>query len=365
MVDFLLPPADLKRFLSLRTAGIAFADRQTGGIGMLRWGFLGTSFISHTMAKAVAKSAGSKLVAVSGRDPARLDAFATQYDVPRRYDTLDAVAEDADVDVVYVGLPNNLHAQAVIGAAARGKAVLCEKSLATNMDDARAIAQAVTETGIFFVEGLMYLSHPIIAAFGEVIESGRLGRLRTVSATYAADIWDVVNPHGKGTIFNLGCYPASLLHYVLKMGCGDTAFPRRQVQATGNRSAKDGNLCDATAILRFDNGLIAGLTSTDSFGMSYEFTVRGELGSLRFLTNPWLPAAGDNSFEIELYGHPVERVTRSSRYDAFDYQVQLVEAAIRNGHREAPLPSPSLADSLQIMSFLTEWQALSERAIDG
>ncbi|MFS8050765.1 Gfo/Idh/MocA family protein [Rhizobium sp. BR 314] len=330
---------------------------------MLRWGFLGTSFISHTMAKAVARSAGSKLVAVSGRDPARLDAFGTQYDVPKRYDTLEAVAEDTDVDVIYVGLPNDLHARAVLAAAAQGKAVLCEKSLATTMDDARAISKAVRDSGIFFVEGLMYLGHPIIAAFGDVIASGRLGRLRMVSATYAADIWDVVNPNGNGTVFNLGCYPASLLHYVLKRGGGDAVFEQRRVQAIGNRSPKDGNICDAAAILRFDNGLIAGLTSTDSFGMSHEFTVRGDLGSLRFLTNPWLPAAGDNSFEIEIYGHPVERVTHSSDHDAFDYQVQLVEAAIADGHREASSPSPSLADSLEIMGLLTEWQALAESAI--
>lgn len=329
---------------------------------MLRWGFLGTSFISHTMAKAVARSAGSQLVAVSGRDQDRLDAFATQYEVPRRYDSLNAVAEDGDVDVIYVGLPNNLHAQAVIAAAAQGKAVLCEKSLATNMEDARAIAKAVKDSGIFFVEGLMYLSHPIIAAFGGIIESDRLGRLRTVSATYAADIWDVVNPNGKGTIFNLGCYPASLLHYVLKKGCGDAVFAQRHVQATGNRSPKDRNICDATAILKFDNGLIASITSTDSFGMSHEFIVRGELGSVRFLTNPWLPAVGENSLEIEIYGHPIERLTLSSGYDAFDYQVQLVEAAIRNGQREATSPSPSLEDSLQIMGFLTEWQALTESA---
>ncbi len=329
---------------------------------MLRWGFLGTSFISHTMAKAVAGSAGSELVAVSGRDCARLDAFATQYHVPRRYGTLDALAADEDVDVIYVGLPNNVHAQAVIAAAAQGKAILCEKSLATNMSDARAIAQAVQDSGIFFVEGLMYLSHPIIAAFGDVIKSGRLGRLRAVSATYAADIWDVVNPDGNGTIFNLGCYPASLLHYVLKKGGDDAVFAQRQVQATGNRSPKDRNMCDATAIIKFASGLIAGITSTDSFGMSHEFTVRGELGSLRFLTNPWLPAAGENSFEIEIYGHPIERITHSSGYDAFDYQVQRVEAAMRNGHREAAPPSPSLDDSLQIMGFLTEWQLLAESA---
>lgn len=332
---------------------------------MLRWGFLGTSFISHTMAKAVADSAGSKLVAVFGRDQDRLDAFATQYDVPKRYDRLEAIVADADVDIIYVGLPNNLHAQAVIAAAIGGKAVLCEKSLATNMDDALALARAVTDSRVFFVEGLMYLSHPIIAAFGDVIGSGRLGRLRTVSATYAANIWDVVNPEGKGTIFNLGCYPVSLLHYVLKRSGGDAMFAQRQMLATGNRSSKDGNICDATAIMRFADGLIANVTSTDSFGMSHEFIVRGELGSLRFLTNPWLPAAGDNSFEIELYGQPAERVTLSSGYDAFDYQVRLAETAMGKGHREAPLPSPGLADSLNIMGALTDWQAIAERAIDG
>lgn len=328
---------------------------------MLRWGFLGTSFISHTMARAIANSANSQLLAVYGREPGRLQAFASEYGIARCYESVEALAADADVDVVYVGLPNDVHAAAVISVAAQGKAILCEKSLTTDMDDARALADAVSQSGVFFVEGLMYLSHPLIAAFGEVIASGRLGRLRTISATYAADIWNVVNPNGGGTIFNLGCYPASLLHYVLQTAFGNGAFSQRQMSAFGNRSSKDGNICDTTAIVQFESGLLASLTSTDSFGMSHEFAVRGELGSVRFVTNPWLPVAGENSFEVEIYGQAPEKTVLVSRYDAFDSQVQMVENCLGDGRTEALRPSPRMRDSLDIMGFLTEWQALAAR----
>ncbi|MDM9624199.1 Gfo/Idh/MocA family oxidoreductase [Rhizobium sp. S96] len=323
---------------------------------MLRWGILGTSFISHTVADAISASDGSQIVAVAGRDPGRLAEFADQHAIARRYSTVDAMVDDPDIDVVYVGLPNNVHHEAVIKAAAKGKAVLSEKSLTTTMAEAQALAAAVRQSRIFFLEGLMYLSHPIIAELGGIIRSGRLGTVRSIAGLYAADIWKLVNPLGKGTLYNLGCYPASLLQYVVQTAFGPQAFADRSISGHGNISSHDGNICDASLSIRFGNGTLATLQSTDSYGMSFDFVVRGDLGSVRFRTNPWLPTAGDNILEIEDYGRPSEQIRVPSDFDAFGQQVRLVERCIAEELKEAPRPSPRLTDSIEIMELLTEWE---------
>ncbi|WP_457579883.1 Gfo/Idh/MocA family protein [Ensifer canadensis] len=322
---------------------------------MLRWGILGTSFISDTMAEAISASDGSRIEAVAGRDLQRLSDFSARHGIAKHYSGYDALLDDPAIDVVYVGLPNNMHHEAVIRATERGKAVLSEKSLTTTMAEAGALSQAVRDRDIFFLEGLMYLCHPLMAKAGEILRSGRLGAIRSVSGFYAADIWKFVNPKGKGTIFNLGCYPASLLHYVIQTGCWQDAFSSRQTSAFGNVSPHDGNICDASLSVRFDNGVLATLQSTDSFGMSFAFSILGERGTLRFLTNPWLPVAGENRLEFCEYGQAPEEIVALSDHDAFGHQVRLVETCLQAGLKEAPRPAPRLADSLEIMSLLSVW----------
>ncbi len=329
---------------------------------MLRWGILGTSFISNTMADAICTSEGSFIEAVVGRDPERLEAFARRHNVAKRYATVEALVDDPEIDVVYVGLPNNLHHEAVIRAAQRGKAVVCEKSLATGMADALALANEVRTADIFFLEGLMYLNHPVIAELGNIIRSGRLGAVRSIAGLYAADIWKLVNPNGNGTLYNLGCYPASLLHYVIQTAFGPEAFSDRIMSGHGNISPKDHSICDAALAVRFGTGTLATLQSTDSYGMSFDFTVRGDLGSVRFATNPWLPIAGDNILDVEEYGKAPEQVTIGSDVDAFGHQVRVVERCLSLGLKQAERPSPSLGDSLEIMALLTEWEALCKAA---
>ncbi|UKZ94511.1 uncharacterized protein TrAFT101_009383 [Trichoderma asperellum] len=325
---------------------------------MLRWGILGTSFISDTVVKAILASPGSRITAVFGRNEARLAAFAAKYNIATKYQDLDALLDDAEVDVVYVGLPSHMHSPAVIAAAKRGKAILSEKSLATTMEDSHAMIAAVKEANVFFLEGLMYLCHPLMEKVASIVQSGVLGTVKGMSGYYAANIWKKANPLGMGTIYNLGCYPASLVHFIMETAFGSEAFGKRQITGLGNVS-NEGSLHvrDASLNIRFDNGVLATIQSTDSFGNDFSFSIQGDKGVLRFRTNPWLPLAGDNIIEIKTYGGSTEEIVVSAQMDAFGHQVKRVEDCIAQGVKEAPRPSPSWTNSVEIMGLLTDWEA--------
>lgn len=330
---------------------------------MLRWGFLGTSFISGTMAEAIARSQGSSVVAVAGRDPARLQDFAARFTIPKSFLTYDALCHDPDVDVVYVGLPNHIHHEYSLLAAACGKHVLCEKSLSIDMEKTESLLKGLSDKPVFFVEGLMYRAHPVIDALAKLIQDGRLGNPRVISAYYHADIAQFVNPMGKGALYNLGCYPASLLQLVMKSSFGDEAFENRSLSGFGLTSGTDGNITDAVVNVRFDNGVLAQIATSETHGMAYGFTVTGQSASACFRTNPWLPEVGDNVIEIidHANGSVRETVVVNTGMDAFDHQVRMVETAIAEGRREAPFPSPSHSDSRAIMRFLTDWETACRR----
>ena len=323
---------------------------------MLRWAVLGTGFISDTVADAIKQSDGSSLVAVCGRSSEKVTDFAKRHDVPKTYVDQSDLMADPDVDAVYIGLPNHVHLPATRAAAQAGKAVLSEKSLTTTYADAETLIESVQSSNTFFLEGLMYLSHPLYRKLASLLTDQRLGAIRTVHAVYAANIKDVVNPAGRGTLYNLGCYPASLLHFVIQQACGEDAFSNYRIKASGNLNS-DGNICDAAASIHFENGILATLHSTDSYGMHHAFEIVGTDGSLRFYTNPWHPLAGDNLLEIREHGNPAERIIHSDTHNSFFYQIKVVEQCVAQGLTQAPRPSPRWRDSLEIMRLLTDWEA--------
>ncbi|CAI6316913.1 unnamed protein product [Periconia digitata] len=322
----------------------------------LRWGILGTSFISHTVVDAIAQSPGSTAHAVFGRDEARLAAFAKKFNIAKRYTSIESLLDNDEVDVVYVGLPNHMHHDAVVAAAKRGKHLLSEKSLCTTMQDAQSMAQACREGKVFFLEGLMYLCHPVMEKVGEIIRSGELGELRSLNGHYAANIWKKANPLGMGTIYNLGCYPASLMHFIVETSSGREAFTKRHVQASGNRHPETNVIQDASLIVRFEDGILGNVFSTDSYGNDFGFTVMGDKAVMRFKTNPWLPKAGDNIIEIKPYKGDARQIVVSGEFDAFGYQVRKVEDYLKSGRLEAARPSLNLEQSVDLMGLLTEWE---------
>jgi predicted dehydrogenase len=323
---------------------------------MLRWAILGTGFISNTVVDAIALSNDSRVDVVAGRDAGRVAAFAVAHGISRHCVSYNEAINDPDIDAVYIGTPNHEHHRLAIAAAAAGKAVLSEKALTTTMDSAHELADAVRDR-IFFVEGLMYLSHPLHARFVEVLSDDRTGTITAVHGRYAANIAHLVNPLGRGTIYNIGCYPASLLHLTIQTAFGDKAFAKRTMTGAGTLTP-DGTVGSATASIKFANGVLASLSSTDDYGMTHSFSVLTTTGELRFNTNPWLPLAGANLLTWAPYDGEPETIEVMSEHDAFFHQTKLVERCVAAGQTEADRPSPRLADSLEIMELLTTWEAL-------
>ena len=324
----------------------------------LRWAILGTSFISHTVARAIAESPGSETVVVMGRDPKRLAEFQARYGIAHTFTAIDDAVGHADVDALYVGLPNHLHHEAARAAARAGRAILSEKSLTVTVEQAEQLVDSVRGR-VFFVEGLMYLAHPIIHRFAEVLADGRIGRLRAIHASYVADIAHLVNPAGGGAIFNLGCYPASLAQLVIDLIDGEAVFDGASIVASGNRSTADGNVSETTALLHTSSGVIASIHTSETYGMAWTFAAQGTRGTLRFISNPWLPGRGPNTFEWVPFDGPAETFTVDDPLDAFDHQIRLVERAVAAGDLEATRPSPRLNDSLRLMKTLTTWESLA------
>jgi hypothetical protein len=102
---------------------------------VLKWGLLSTAAINRAVIAPLRVSPRNQLVAVASRQQSRAEGYAAEWGIPRAFGTYEAMLADPEIDVVYVSLPNSMHAEWTIKAAEAGKHVLVEKPIAMNVDE--------------------------------------------------------------------------------------------------------------------------------------------------------------------------------------------------------------------------------------
>jgi xylose dehydrogenase (NAD/NADP) len=178
----------------------------------VRWGFLGAGAVAtNFLAPAVHAADGAELYSVAARDSRRAAALAPSGPA---YSTYEGLVADANVDAVYVALPNDRHRPLTMAALEAGKHVLCEKPLGLNVGDVDVMADAASRSGRLLAEALFYRWHPQTQRTEQLVRDGRIGEVRHVDAGFtfngvAPDSFRLDPRHGGGALYDLGCYPIS------------------------------------------------------------------------------------------------------------------------------------------------------------
>ena len=186
----------------------------------LRWGILGTARINRMLIPPLRVSPGNRLVAVASRELAKGEAYAREWEIGRVHSSYEALLADPEIDVVYIPLPNHLHAEWTIKAARAGKHVLCEKPMALTVEDVDAMTAACCEAGVVLAEAFMYRHHPQTLKVKELLDSGAIGTLRFLRGSFSfllARPNDVrLRPEwGGGCLWDVGCYPLSFARFLV------------------------------------------------------------------------------------------------------------------------------------------------------
>ncbi|MEO8356764.1 MAG: Gfo/Idh/MocA family oxidoreductase [Chloroflexota bacterium] len=187
----------------------------------LNWGLLSTARINRALITPLRASKRNQLLAVASRTQASADAYAKEKKIARAHGSYEALLADPEIDVVYISLPNHLHAEWTIKAVQAGKHVLCEKPLTLNADDVDAVGAAARNHGRVVMEAFMYRHHPQTLKVQEIVRSGSLGTLKLIRGSFsfvlsrAEDIRLLDPAMGGGSIWDIGCYPISYARSVL------------------------------------------------------------------------------------------------------------------------------------------------------
>jgi len=273
------------------------------GIGMLGYAFMGKAHtnafktIPHMM---YPPPAIPRLAALCGLGESQVAEAAQRYGYEAHYTDWRKMLEDERVQLFDNGGSNDIHAEPTILAAQMGKHVICEKPLARNAEEAKAMLDAVTKAGVKHMVAFNYRFVPAVRLARELIQSGKLGRIYHFRAVYLQEwllphydlpfVWRMdKNLAGSGALDDLGAHTIDLARYLLGEiktvnALTRTFVPERRLPV-GEGSAKV-TVDDAyAALIEFHSGVI-GTIEASRFSTGNRnrnsFEINGERGSLRF-----------------------------------------------------------------------------------
>ncbi|MBO9596942.1 MAG: Gfo/Idh/MocA family oxidoreductase [Cohnella sp.] len=181
----------------------------------IRWGIAGPGWISSQFAKDLAYAQGAELAAVAGRNLDKAEKFAQEHGAPKAYGSLEQLAQDPNVDIVYIGTLHPVHKENMLAFLRAGKAVLCEKPFTMNAAEAEEAVACAKQHGVFLMEAMWTRYLPAIRQVREWLSEGKIGEVRLVKAEFGFDVgWQpegrLLNPAlGGGTLLDAGIYPVS------------------------------------------------------------------------------------------------------------------------------------------------------------
>ena len=332
------------------------------------WGLLSTARINERLIPAIRASDRSTLLAVASRTKERAEIYARQWNIPHAYGTYEQMIADPAINVVYLSLPNHLHAEWAIKCAEAGKHLLCEKPIALTTEEVARMAGAAEQYGVIIQEAAMMRFHPQTRYLRELVAKGAIGDIRLIRGVFA---FTLENPGdirldtnmGGGSLWDLGSYCVSFARAVLQ------AEP---VEVSAYRIHGDARVdMSFSAQMRFPTGTLVQFFSSFQSFPHIEADFLGTEGRI-YADIPWVNhigatanvqvtrsgnVEGGSTFSDSMEGHTTDIKTYEN-INAYQCEVDSMVESILDGTE----PVISLADSWKNVATIV---ALHESARTG
>jgi predicted dehydrogenase len=310
----------------------------------VRWGVAATGGIAVRFMEGMQLVDDGVVAAVGSRTLDRAVAFADRFGIPGRHGSLDELAADPDLDVVYVASPHSAHEADTVRLLEAGKHVLCEKPLALNAGQAQRMADTARANGMFLMEAIWSRFLPAYQRLGELLAAGRIGTPLMVEASFG--FTRPVTPEhrlfdlalGGGSLLDLGIYPVQLCSLVF--GAPDRVAAVGHLGSTGVDER-------VAAVLHHRAGGLGIVQTAITAPLACEARISGSEGWVR------LPAFMHCPQQLLVGGQRGDEVVDAPfEGDGIRFQVHEVHRCLREGLGESPVVP--LAETVEMARTLDE-----------
>lgn len=298
----------------------------------IKWGIIGTGDIARKFASELSSLKDAEIVAVGSRSKETAERFGKDFDIPRRYASYGALAEDMEIDVVYIANLHPWHKDSVLQCLRKNKAVLCEKPFAMNSAEAVEMVECARRQKVFLMEAMWTHCFPAIIEVRKLIMQQAIGDVRLMEACFCnRATW---NPQGRlfnlnlggGALLDVGVYNVALAHLV---------FDRRPSQIKSIAHIGKSEVDEqCSIILGYDNGAIATLMCALRTKAPYhEAAIYGTDGWIKIPSLFWQP----DRIIVNYNNHKEQEIKFERVGSGYSYEALEVMRCLREKKLESQL----------------------------
>lgn len=242
------------------------------GVALVGLGYYSTDLL----APALQQTKNCYLAGIVTGTPSKAENWKRQYNIPDKniynYQNFDTIANNPDIDVVYIVLPPSMHHEYVIRAANAGKHVWCEKPMALTATECQEMIEACNKNKRSLAIGYRLQHEPNTQEYRRIVNNKLLGNVQKLdcAAGYRdnrTDHWKQKKEMGGGVLYDMGVY--SIQGARLGTGMEPVAIVSAQTSTTRPEIYKNGLDETTTATLEFPGGVLANIKT--SFGENINF----------------------------------------------------------------------------------------------
>ena len=309
----------------------------------IRYAVVGLGWIAQEVVLPGFKGAkSSELMALVTDDPEKAEELGKKYDVAQivDYNGYDTLLRSGQVDAVYIALPNNLHKEFTLRAAAAGVHVLCEKPMADTVDECQAMIEACQQNNVKLMIAYRLHFEPANLDAVERVQGGELGEPRIFSSVFSQQTPEgnvrLKKAQGGGPLMDMGVYPINAARYL---------FRAEPVEVTGlGANSGDPRFREvhemATAVLRFPGDCLAVFTCSMGAAKSDSYQVVGTKGALQL--KPGFGYEGKKTLTVTIDGK--EKETSFGEVDQFGGETDYFSQCILENREPEPSGYEGMAD---------------------
>ncbi len=309
----------------------------------LRWGIVGTGAIAKKFAEGLSLVSNAQLIAVASRSAKRAKEFCKKYKLSYCHTSYQDLADNPNIDVVYIATPHTMHKRDTLMCLEAGKSVLCEKPFAMNANEAEHMIRTAKDLNLFLMEAMWVRFLPLYRKVKSWLDEKTIGDIRLVESNFGFRAsWlpkkRLLNKDlGGGALLDVGIYPVSLSSWIFKQA------PSKIVCTS--HIGKTGIDEQTGCLFLYSSGAISVLTCSIRTNTSQETAIYGTKGNIKILSPCWratkatITASGfSQSVYIPLEGN--------------GYNYEASEVTERILARETESRTMSLEETLSIMKTM-------------
>ena len=308
----------------------------------MKIGILGAGKISHSTVLAMVALEEVECWAVASRSLEKAQAFAEKYGFRKAYGSYEEMLSDPEVELVYVATPHSHHFEHMMLCMEHGKAVLCEKAFTMNAVQARKVMEYAKEHGIFAAEAIWPRYMPSRKIIDDVIASGVIGKVNTLTANLSYVIHEVPRIYrpelAGGALLDIGVYGINfaLMHFGTDI---DRVESSVQMTSTGVDAME-------TITIFYKDGRMAVLTHSIYARSDRKGIIHGDKGYIvvENINNPQSVSVFDTEDQLIAHYEVPEQI------NGYEYEFAECARALKEGRTESW--SMPLEDSVFVMEFM-------------